>query len=440
MKPISPDARQLDQEQSVTPSFTSTFTSSPAIPTAPTYRAAGVDLDAAAQSSKNIAHLAAQTYSSDVVAGVGGFAGLFSLQNHLVDMQEPILVAGSDGVGTKLLLAQYLQQHRSIGQDLVAMCANDILTQGAKPLFFLDTISVDALRPAEVSEIIDGIAQACAAIGAVLLGGETAQMAGMYAKGMYDVTGCMVGLVDRAHLVGSARRGARSRSLDKRNSQHQNSQNSQDSRDSRDSQDSQDSQDQNQNHQPQHGDAIIGLASSGFHSNGFSLLRRLLSSSISTSSIPQGFIPDPHQLDVLSSLWKCDPAQCLQTLLTPTRLYHPLVMPLLAASARDQQPQKPQIRGLAHITGGGLVGNIPRILPEGLQIKLNTQFADVYPTAHLFRGIQTLGHLSDEEMLHTFNMGIGFVLIVHSDDVDFYLAQLAEQQETAHVIGSVVSI
>lgn len=325
------------------------------------YRQAGVDIDAGNQAVELMKPAVKRTVRPEVMGGLGGFGGLFALD--LKKYPEPVLVSGTDGVGTKLKLAFQMNRHDTIGQDAVAMCVNDILVQGAEPLFFLDYLAVGKLVPERVAQVVGGIAKGCELAGCALIGGETAEMPGFYDEGEYDIAGFAVGAVNRPDLIDGS--------------------------------------------QIQAGDVLIGLPSSGFHSNGYSLVRKI-------------FTPD---------LWEKNYPELGETLgealIRPTRIYVKTVLPLIESR---------KVLGMAHITGGGLTENIPRILPEGLGIKIARS---AWQVPALFTLLQRLGEVEEAEMLRTFNMGIGFVLIVHPQDVDFIQTQLQAAGEKCFVLGEV---
>ncbi|SHN86649.1 phosphoribosylformylglycinamidine cyclo-ligase [Desulfitobacterium chlororespirans] len=325
------------------------------------YRQAGVDIDAGNQAVELMKPAVKRTVRPEVMGGLGGFGGLFALD--LKKYPEPVLVSGTDGVGTKLKLAFQMNRHDTIGQDAVAMCVNDILVQGAEPLFFLDYLAVGKLVPERVAEVVGGIAKGCELAGCALIGGETAEMPGFYAEGEYDIAGFAVGAVNRPDLIDGS--------------------------------------------QIQEGDVLIGLPSSGFHSNGYSLVRKI-------------FTPD---------LWEKDYPELGESLgealIRPTRIYVKSVLPLIESR---------KVLGMAHITGGGLTENIPRILPEGLGITIDRS---AWQVPALFTLLQKLGEVEEAEMLRTFNMGIGFVLIAHPQDVDFIQTQLQAAGEKCFVLGEV---
>lgn len=329
-----------------------------------TYRDAGVDIDAGNESVSLIKDAVRATYRSEVMGDLGGFGGLFALNTK--DYKEPILVSGTDGVGTKLRLAFLLNKHDTIGQDAVAMCVNDILVQGAEPLFFLDYLAVGKLEPIQVAEIVTGVARACKESGCALIGGETAEMAGFYPIGEYDIAGFSVGVAERSKLITPARVKA--------------------------------------------GDVLLGLPSSGVHSNGYSLVRKIVFER-------KGLKGDEYIEELGQTIG--------EELLTPTRLYPHICLPLI---------REFDIHGMVHITGGGFYENIPRALPEHMGAEVNGAAWTIPP---VFRLLQEWGNVDWTEMYRTFNMGIGMVLIVSSDEADRITAQLNAQNETVYHIGHV---
>ena len=325
-----------------------------------TYKDAGVDIDAGNELVERIKPLVARTRRPEVLAGIGGFGGLFALPPGRY--REPVLVSGTDGVGTKLMLAQRLGKHDTIGIDLVAMCVNDVLVQGAEPLFFLDYFACGKLDNAVARDVIAGIAEGCLQAGAALIGGETAEMPDMYSPGEYDLAGFTVGAVERSEMLdGSA---------------------------------------------ISEGDAIIGIASSGPHSNGYSLIRKVLERA-----------PDAH----------IDGVPAADCLLTPTKIY---VKPVLALM------QDVSVKGLAHITGGGITENIPRVLPEGLDAEIDTS---TWQQGPVFDFLQQQGNIETHEMRRTFNCGVGMVAVVNADDVDKAIGILGKHGESAWRIGRIVA-
>ena len=329
-----------------------------------TYRDAGVDIDAGNKAVELMKDAVQRTYTPGVVGDIGGFGGLYSLAGH--SMSDPMLVSGTDGVGTKLRLAIMMDKHDTIGQDCVAMSVNDILVQGATPLFFLDYVAVGKLDPVQVADIVRGVAGACEESGCALLGGETAEMAGFYGDGDYDVAGFAVGIVDRPKLITGESIKA--------------------------------------------GDVILGLPSSGVHSNGFSLVRKIVFEL-------QGLGID----DVVPEFGKT----VGEELLTPTLLYPKAVLPLI---------QKEQVKGMVHITGGGFYENIPRVLPKGVCARVDV---NAWPRLPVFSKLQEWSNVAWPEMYRTFNMGIGMILIVSADDAAAVKADLEARGEAVYEIGRI---
>ena len=329
-----------------------------------TYRDAGVDIDAGNESVSLIKDSVRATYRPEVLGDLGGFGGLFALRAQ--DYREPVLVSGTDGVGTKLRLAFLLNRHDTIGQDAVAMCVNDILVQGAEPLFFLDYLAVGKLEPTQVADVVSGVARACKESGCTLIGGETAEMAGFYPVGEYDIAGFAVGVVERERLITSARVKV--------------------------------------------GDVLLGLPSSGVHSNGYSLVRKIVFEH-------KGFHGDEYMEELGRTIG--------EELLTPTRLYPQVCLPLI----RDFD-----LHGMVHITGGGFYENIPRALPEGMGAEVN---AAAWEMPAVFRLLQEWGNVDWAEMYRTFNMGIGMVLIASEEEAARIEARLDAQHEAVFRIGRV---
>ena len=328
-----------------------------------TYRDAGVDIDAGEELVERIKPRVARTQRPEVLAGIGGFGAMIEIPEGR--WKRPVLVAGTDGVGTKLRLAIDTGLHDGVGQDLVAMCANDVVVQGAEPLFFLDYYATGKLSVDVAERVIAGIAEGCALAGCALVGGETAEMPGMYPEGDYDLAGFCVGVVERDRIIDGRRTRA--------------------------------------------GDAVIGLASSGPHSNGFSLIRRLLAETRADAAT-----------EVAGT-------RLIEQLMAPTRIY---VKPMLSlAAALD-------VHGIAHITGGGLTDNIPRVLPDGLGVRLDRRS---WRRAPLWEWIQASGRISDAEMHRTFNCGVGMVVVVAREDADAALTRLNAAGERATLIGEVVT-
>jgi phosphoribosylformylglycinamidine cyclo-ligase len=325
-----------------------------------TYKDAGVDIDAGNALVERIKPLVRRTQRPEVLAGIGGFGGLFALPPG--KYREPVLVSGTDGVGTKLMLAQHIGKHDTIGIDLVAMCVNDVLVQGAEPLFFLDYFACGKLDNDVASDVIAGIAEGCLQAGAALIGGETAEMPDMYAPGEYDLAGFTVGAVERSEMIdGSA---------------------------------------------IEDGDAIIGIASSGPHSNGYSLIRKVLDRA-----------PGAEIEGVAAA----------ERLLAPTKIYVKPILILL---------EMLRVKGLAHITGGGITENIPRVLPTGLDAEIDTS---TWQQGPVFDFLQQHGNIETMEMRRTFNCGVGMVVVVNAADADNAIALLSEHGESAWRIGQVAA-
>jgi phosphoribosylformylglycinamidine cyclo-ligase len=329
-----------------------------------TYAGAGVSIAAGNALVRAIAPLAKATARPGADASLGGFGGFFDLKAAGYD--DPLLVAANDGVGTKLKLAIEAGRHEGVGIDLVAMCANDLVVQGAEPLFFLDYFACAKLDPEVAERVIASIAEGCRQAGCALIGGETAEMPGMYAEGDYDLAGFCVGAVERGEALTGDRVAA--------------------------------------------GDAILGLASSGVHSNGFSLVRRLAADRGWKLERPALFDPDRLLIDAL---------------LAPTRIYVRALLPVVRAG---------KVRALAHITGGGLLENVPRVLPEDLHARID---ADAWPQPRLMAFLQAQGNIEPEEMARTFNCGIGMAVIVAEQDVNDVSQALEEAGETVLRIGRI---
>jgi phosphoribosylformylglycinamidine cyclo-ligase len=331
-------------------------------PTPLTYRDAGVDIDAGNAVVERIKPLVKRTFRPEVMGGLGGFGALFDLSGKY---REPVLVSGTDGVGTKLKLAQQLNRHDTIGIDLVGMCVNDVLVQGAEPLFFLDYFATGKLDVDTTVAVVGGIARGCELAGCALIGGETAEMPDMYPPGEYDLAGFTVGAVEKSNLLDGSKVRA--------------------------------------------GDALIGIASSGPHSNGYSLVRRIFERA-----------GRPHDLDLGGT-------RLIDALMAPTTIYVKPILELLGRQAG--------IHAMAHITGGGLSENIIRVVPDGLGLRID---AASWPLPPVFDWLQREGAVQRQEMWRTFNCGIGFVLIVAADAVSS-LSNALQQQALAHwPIGEVV--
>jgi phosphoribosylaminoimidazole synthetase len=329
-----------------------------------TYAKAGVSIAAGNALVKAIAPLARSTARSGADASLGGFGGFFDLK--AAGYRDPLLVAANDGVGTKLKLAIDFDRHEGVGIDLVAMCANDLIVQGAEPLFFLDYFACARLDGGVAERVIGSIAEGCRQAGCALIGGETAEMPGMYAEGDYDLAGFCVGAVERGEALTGEKVAA--------------------------------------------GDVVLGLASSGVHSNGFSLVRRLAADREWKLERPALF--DPETL-------------LIEALLAPTRIYVKPLLPLVRAG---------RIHAMAHITGGGLLENIPRVLPEGLHARID---AAAWPQPRLMAFLQAQGNIEPEEMARTFNCGVGMALIVSQDDVGIVSQELEGEGEVVFRIGVV---
>jgi len=321
-----------------------------------TYAASGVDIEVAARAKELVARHARSTHRPEVLSGVGFFGGLFEFKGY----KEPVLVSSVDGVGTKLKLASALGKHDTVGIDIVNHCVNDILSCGAEPLFFLDYIAAGRLNPEQVGEMAEGLAAACREAGCALIGGETAEMPGLYSGGDYDLVGFIVGVVEKSAIIQGKKIAA--------------------------------------------GDAVIGLPSSGLHTNGYSLVRKIFGET--KSALNKRY---PELGRTLG-----------EALLEPHRSYYRQLKPLL-----------PMIKGLAHITGGGLIGNVPRVLPEGLAARFDSRS---WPVPPIFKLIQKQGNVDREEMYRVFNMGIGMVIICSADNV----ASITRALPEAKVIGEVI--
>jgi phosphoribosylformylglycinamidine cyclo-ligase len=339
--------------------------SNDSLPTQPTtYAAAGVNIDAGNEAVQRMKEHVRSTFTPNVLADVGSFGGMFLLDKNTVN--EPVLVSSIDGVGTKLKIAQMMNKHDTIGRDLVWHCVNDILVQGARPLFFLDYFGTGRLEPQVAADVVKGLSEGCRAVGCALVGGETAEMPGMYQDGEYDLAGCIVGLVDRGRIINGSRVAP--------------------------------------------GDALIGLASEGLHTNGYSLARHVLFDKAGLTV--DRFIPDFGKT-------------LGEELLTPHRCYANAVLPLL---------NEFDIHGMAHLTGGGFYDNIPRVLPADCQAVVERRMWNV---PRIFSLIQELGNVPDVEMYRTFNMGIGLVLIVPAEQAPYIAERLNSAGEQAALIGTV---
>ncbi|MCV9949711.1 phosphoribosylformylglycinamidine cyclo-ligase [Paenibacillus sp. BT-177] len=328
------------------------------------YKNAGVDIAAGNEAVERMKKHVKRTFRPEVLTDLGGFGALFGLNKD--KYEEPVLVSGTDGVGTKLKLAFAMDRHDTIGIDAVAMCVNDIVVGGAEPLFFLDYLACDKVIPEKIEAIVAGIAEGCHQSGCALVGGETAEMPGMYSEGEYDIAGFTVGIVDKSKIINGSSIAP--------------------------------------------GDTVIGLASSGVHSNGFSLVRKLLLEQ-------QGY--DLH--DEIEGL----NGKLGDVLLEPTKIYVKSVLALL---------DKVRVKGMAHITGGGFIENIPRVLPD--HVNVDIQYG-TWPILPIFQLMQEKGEISNKDMFTTFNMGIGMVIVVGAEHAQTALEVLKEQGEAAYVIGKV---
>jgi len=329
------------------------------------YKAAGVDITAGYEAVKLMKKHIARTLTEGALSDIGGFGGLFALD--LNGIQNPVLVSGTDGVGTKLKLAFLSDKHNTIGIDCVAMCVNDIICCGAKPLIFLDYIAVGKNFPERVASIVEGVAEGCVQSGCSLVGGETAEMPGFYPEDEYDVAGFSVGVVDKSKILN--------------------------------------------NKEMKEGDVIIALPSSGVHSNGFSLVRKVF---------------DVENSDIKSPVAELGGKSVLETLLTPTKIY---VKPMLALF------DAVKVSAVSHITGGGFYENIPRSFPEGLGAKIKKDDVKVLP---IFELIQKKGNISERDMFNTFNMGVGMIAVVDKNDAEKAIEVLKANGEDAYILGEVV--
>ncbi len=345
------------------------------------YRQAGVDVEAGRKFVHRIQTMVERTHRSGVLGGLGGFSGLFELPT---GYQQPVLVSGTDGVGTKLKLAQSLQHHQTIGIDLVAMCVNDVLTSGAEPLFFLDYLATSQLQPDVLEQVVAGITDGCQLAGCALLGGETAEMPGFYQPGEYDLAGFCVGVVEKSQLVDGSK--------------------------------------------IQIGDRVLGLASQGVHSNGFSLVRQILchmaANRLGTGEQPEGEL---LKLALADRPPELNGNSLGEVLLTPTQIYVKPIQTLQRAGL--------SIHGMAHITGGGLPENLPRCLGKHQSLRIEPSAWQVPP---IFTWLATQGDVSMPEMFNTFNMGIGYALVMPKEAVQLALDLLAAEALPAWLIGEVI--
>ena len=329
------------------------------------YKEAGVDITAGYEAVRLMKQHIARTMTSGVVSDIGGFGGLFSLD--LDGIKNPVLVSGTDGVGTKLKMAFLMDKHDTVGIDCVAMCVNDIICCGAKPLFFLDYIAVGKNFPEKVAQIVSGVAEGCVQSGAALIGGETAEMPGFYPEDEYDLAGFAVGVVDKEKIL--------------------------------------------DNKTIKEGDVIVALPSSGVHSNGFSLVRKVF---------------DVEKADLKSPVAELGGKSIGETLLTPTKIY---VKPMLGLF------KNVKVKAVSHITGGGFYENIPRSIPEGFTAKIDRESVRVLP---IFDLLAKTGNISERDMFNTFNMGVGMSIVVDKNDVELTLKTLKDNGEDAYVIGEII--
>lgn len=329
------------------------------------YKQAGVDVEAGYEAVALMKKHIRTTYNDDVLGDVGSFGGFYSISRYM-GMTEPVLVAGTDGVGTKLKIAFAMDKHDTVGIDCVAMCVNDVVCQGAQPLFFLDYMATGKLEPQKAATIVSGIAEGCRQSGSALIGGETAEMPGFYAPGEYDMAGFSVGIVDKPKAINGA--------------------------------------------SIQAGDVLVGLQSSGVHSNGFSLIRKLLGDTPQAVSL--------HMDELGRTIG--------EELLTPTRIYVKNVLDLAAHFS---------IHGISHITGGGFIENIPRMVPQGLMVKI---LLGSWPVAPIFQILAGKGGMSQRSLYNTFNMGIGMVLAVSAQDADAMIKRSIVNGDNAYIIGEIV--
>ena len=329
------------------------------------YAASGVDITAGYKAVELMKKHIARTMADGSFSSIGGFGGAFELD--LTGITKPVLVSGTDGVGTKLKLAFLMDRHDTVGIDCVAMCVNDIICCGAKPLIFLDYIACGKNYPEKIAEIVSGVAEGCVRAGAALVGGETAEMPGFYPEDEYDLAGFSVGVVDKSMLI--------------------------------------------DNSKMKEGDVIIALPSSGVHSNGFSLVRKVF---------------DVENADISTPIDELDGKSLGETLLTPTKIYVKPVLSLL---------QNVNVKGISHITGGGFYENIPRSIPDGLCAKIHKDKVRVLP---IFKLIAEKGGISERDMFNTFNMGVGMSVVVSEEEAEKALEILKENGEEAYVIGQII--
>ena len=328
-----------------------------------TYKDAGVDVEAGYEAVRLMKNHVKRTMRPEVMTELGGFGGLFGLNKD--KYEEPVLVSGTDGVGTKLKIAFLTNKHDTVGIDCVAMCVNDIVCSGAEPLFFLDYVAVGKNYPEKVAEIVKGVAEGCVISGCALIGGETAEMPGFYPVDEYDLAGFAVGIVDKKKIIDGSKIKA--------------------------------------------GDKLIGLPSSGIHSNGFSLVRTLIK---------------PSEENIKEYIQKLG-CTLGEELLKPTRIYVKTILDLVS---------KFEVKGISHITGGGFIENIPRMVPEGLRVSINK---GAWPVLPIFDILRELGNISERDIYNTFNMGVGMVMAVSADIAEDVVQYLKQNNEPAYIIGSI---
>ncbi|MDU3337442.1 phosphoribosylformylglycinamidine cyclo-ligase [Paraclostridium bifermentans] len=331
-----------------------------------TYRASGVDIDEGNRAVNLIKDKIKGTYDKNVIGDLGNFSGLYSLKD-FINMDEPVLLSSTDGVGTKLKLAQMMDIHNTVGIDLVAMCVNDLICQGAKPLFFLDYIATGKLVPEKIDDIVSGIVEGCKLAECALIGGETAEMPGMYSEDDYDLAGFSVGIADKSKIISG--------------------------------------QDVNS------GNTLIGISSSGIHSNGYSFIRKI-------------FLEE-YKYELTDYIEELE-MTLGEALLIPTKIYVKLVMDLI---------KKYELKAIAHITGGGVIENIPRVIPNGLGIDIEK---NSWEKPAIFKMIEKFNAIDEVELHKSFNMGIGLAIVVDSDKAEEIVSYLNESEKQAYIIGKVV--
>lgn len=331
-----------------------------------TYRASGVDIDEGNRAVNLIKDKIKGTYDKNVIGDLGNFSGLYSLKD-FINMDEPVLLSSTDGVGTKLKLAQMMDIHNTVGIDLVAMCVNDLICQGAKPLFFLDYIATGKLIPEKIDDIVSGIVEGCKMAECALIGGETAEMPGMYSEDDYDLAGFSVGIADKSKIISGQ--------------------------------------------DVKSGDTLIGISSSGIHSNGYSFIRKI-------------FLEE-YKYELTDYIEELE-MTLGEALLIPTKIYVKLVMDLI---------KKYELKAIAHITGGGVIENIPRVIPNGLGIDIEKNSWEKPP---IFKMIEKFNAIDEVELHKSFNMGIGLAMVVDSDKAEEIVSYLNESEKQAYIIGKVV--